>query len=405
MVSFRLFLESDSIPADIPLDKEVYILSELFHNNGANLYVVGGIVRDYLYQQLHAPETKLDFDDIDLVTDAQPEKIKQILGSDEAKKHGIRALGLGESFGIIVAVLNGKSYDIATYREDYYDPEKGDGRHPDTVTYSSPQQDAKRRDFTINALYYDIHGKRIIDHNIDSSGKGMGIQDIRDLRIRPVGEAKDRFREDKLRILRAIRFFNKWHGTSILKGLEPSILSAIKEFDRLDGVSKERIIGEFTKGFKSAINIVNYLVSYAELGLFSTVFPGIRVNLENIENLKGINNLKVALAWMFRDNPIEVVRKVLHDLKYSGDIVKGVVYLMDLMHFDPQQLMKYLAGRRYYAQDVEDLAKIAPNPLRDKLIQFIQYQPTVKYGDKYAHLSGEDIKKAMERDEIASYLR
>jgi tRNA nucleotidyltransferase/poly(A) polymerase len=129
-----------------------------------------------------------------LATDAQPQDINKILTSQEAQLNGIKVFPKGEAFGVISAIVNGQEYEIATFREEWYDPEKGDGRRPDQVSFSTPGKDAQRRDLTMNALFYDVDKKEIRDYNVDEAGRGLGLQDIKNLVARPVGNAKGPFR-------------------------------------------------------------------------------------------------------------------------------------------------------------------------------------------------------------------
>lgn len=177
-LSFKLFLENEeekyeSILADIPMPTEVYSLSALFTKYGATLFAVGGAIRDYLYHIYHDPKGKYDPKDVDLATEATPDKINQILNSPEGQKLGIKVVPKGEAFGVISAIINNQEFEIATFRED---GQYTDGRRPDSVSFSTPSKDSQRRDLTFNALFFDIHKKEIKDYN-----NGQGIQDIKDL--------------------------------------------------------------------------------------------------------------------------------------------------------------------------------------------------------------------------------
>ena len=126
--------------------------------------------------------------DFDVATNAHPDQVKKIF------KH---SQFVGKSFGVIhLPFKNGQHIEIATFRKDgtYID-----GRRPESVEFTSIEEDAKRRDFTINALYYDFHKKKVIDFF-------EGIKDIEEKKIRTVGNPEVRFQEDYLRIIRALRF-------------------------------------------------------------------------------------------------------------------------------------------------------------------------------------------------------
>ncbi|MEN6406353.1 MAG: CCA tRNA nucleotidyltransferase [Thermoguttaceae bacterium] len=150
---------------------------------GFEAYWAGGCVRD---QRLN--RTPKDYD---VATNATPDQVRQLFGRR-------RTLAIGAAFGVI-AVLGPRTagtVEVTTFRRD---AAYSDGRHPDSVTFSSAEEDASRRDFTINGLFYDPIEDRVIDFV-------GGQQDLADRRLRAIGDAGQRFAEDKLRMLRAVRF-------------------------------------------------------------------------------------------------------------------------------------------------------------------------------------------------------
>src|SRR6187431_2793035 len=143
----------------------------------------GGCVRDQLMGQL--PK------DYDVATDAAPERVREIFGQR-------RTLAIGAAFGVIT-VLGPKGagqIDVATFRRD---AAYSDGRHPDAVTFTDAEHDAQRRDFTINGVFYDPLEDRVIDYV-------GGQEDLTRRVIRAIGDPLARIAEDKLRMLRAVRF-------------------------------------------------------------------------------------------------------------------------------------------------------------------------------------------------------
>ena len=136
---------------------------------------------------------------MDLATEAPPQEVLALLRRPEARRAGITSFPKGEAFGVISAQIGGQEFEIATFREEWYDPDAGDGRRPDQVRFSTPAKDAQRRDLTINALFHDIQRKEIRDYNLGADGKGQGIEDLRRKVVRPVGDPRKHFREDKLR--------------------------------------------------------------------------------------------------------------------------------------------------------------------------------------------------------------
>lgn len=199
---------------NLPYEPEWII--KTIHAHGFEAFVVGGCVRDTLLGRV--PE------DWDITTSAKPEEIKAIFG---------KTVDTGLRHGTVTIIKNHKGYEVTTYRVD---GEYHDGRHPDSVEFtSSLTEDLKRRDFTINAMAYS-HETGVVD-------EFGGMEDLEAKVIRCVGKARDRFTEDALRILRAIRF-----AAQLGFSIEEKTYEAIDEIaPNLKKVSKERIQTELTK--------------------------------------------------------------------------------------------------------------------------------------------------------------
>jgi poly(A) polymerase len=183
-------------------------------------YWAGGCVRD----QLLGRRPK----DYDVATSATPGEIRSLFGRR-------RTLAIGAVFGVI-SVIGPKPagvIEVATFRRD---AAYSDGRHPDSVTFSSAEEDASRRDFTINGLFYDPVEGRVIDFV-------GGQQDLAERRLRAIGNAQDRFAEDKLRMLRAVRF-----AAAFDFAIDAEARAAIAEMARqIHVVSPERIAMEMQR--------------------------------------------------------------------------------------------------------------------------------------------------------------
>jgi putative nucleotidyltransferase with HDIG domain len=189
---------------------------------GHQAYFVGGCVRDILLEREPA--------DFDVATNATPDRVQQLFP---------HSLAVGAQFGVIVVTENSRAGDslqveVATFRSDIG---YSDGRHPDRVVYAkSPQEDVKRRDFTINALLLNPEKDEILDFV-------GGRDDLRAGIIRAIGNAEDRFREDKLRMVRAVRFAARFRYA-----IEEATFAAIvKLAPEIHQVSAERIRDELTK--------------------------------------------------------------------------------------------------------------------------------------------------------------
>ena len=191
-------------------------LAQKLTESGHTAYFAGGCVRDKLLN--------LEPKDYDIATSATPAQILKIFpGSNQVGAH----------FGVIIVKHKGHHIEIATFRTD---GSYKDGRRPDSVTFSTPEEDAHRRDFTINGLFENPETGEIIDHV-------NGLTDLEARVLRAIGTPTHRFQEDALRLLRAVRF-----ATTLGFPIEPVTLSAIKENAHLlDQISSERIRDEFSK--------------------------------------------------------------------------------------------------------------------------------------------------------------
>lgn len=191
-------------------------LVETIWHKGFVVYLAGGAVRDLL---LGRP-----YKDLDVVTDASIEQIQTLFS---------KTIPVGIQFGIVRVLIDGFEFEVARFRRD--GPYR-DGRHPESIQFTGPKEDAERRDFTINALFYDFKTNQILDFV-------NGRIDLENHIIKTIGEPQKRFSEDYLRILRALRFscqlnFNIHPETEVM---------AIQMAYLLPKVSGERLCVEITK--------------------------------------------------------------------------------------------------------------------------------------------------------------
>jgi tRNA nucleotidyltransferase/poly(A) polymerase len=180
------------------------------HESGHIAYFAGGCVRDTLLN--------LKPKDWDIATDAEPSRVRQLFPNTQA---------VGAVFGVILVRRNKSVIEVATFRADgIYE----DGRRPSSVRFTSAEEDARRRDFTINGLFLDPIQNRVIDYV-------NGREDLTAKRIRAIGLPAERFAEDHLRLLRAVRFAARFSFE-----IEPATASAIADLaDRVKTVSPERV--------------------------------------------------------------------------------------------------------------------------------------------------------------------
>ncbi len=221
-------------------------LARVFRQAGFDLYLVGGPVRD---RMLGRPAHDLDF-----TTPARPDRIKVL-----ARRAGASSIyTVGERFGTIGVVFDGAAAEITTFRAEAYQP---GSRKPQVRFGSSLTADLGRRDFTINAMAQDVHTGRIIDPH-------GGAADLVAKRLRAVGAADERFDEDPLRILRAVRL-----AAQLEFDVEPSTLAAARRSAaQLQHVSAERIGAELQRTLL-APRPDRALVTLLEIGVLGLVMP------------------------------------------------------------------------------------------------------------------------------------
>jgi poly(A) polymerase len=204
-------------------------------------YFAGGCVRDRLMRKRTY--------DYDVATDATPKQVRKLFG---------HVLLIGAQFGVAVVVHQKQTVEVATFRTD---ATYTDGRRPDAVCFSSPQEDALRRDFTINGMFYDPISREVIDY-VD------GQRDIKRRIVRTIGSPDQRFAEDYLRMIRAVRFAVRLDFT-----LEPATRDAItKHASKVVGVSGERICDELTK-MLAHTRAADALTMLATTGLAKHILP------------------------------------------------------------------------------------------------------------------------------------
>jgi tRNA nucleotidyltransferase/poly(A) polymerase len=354
-----------NLKLNIPSD--VIKIHKAFKKNGKKLYVVGGAIRDAILGK--SPK------DFDLATDAKPEEVEKI-----AKDNGISSKPIGKAFGVVSLFINKVEYEIATFRKDI-----GKGRRPTSVDYTDIQGDVKRRDLTVNALFYDIDKKEIVD-------LVGGIADLKKKNIRTVGKAKERFDEDPLRKLRALRFWTRLGGT-----LDKELLDALQNDPSIKGVSGERIRDEFLKSIKSSKNTKEYMEMNDKIGFTSQILPNLKIS----KPYPKTNDHILFLAWILRKNSPIVLSKILNKINYTKKEVLEIVYLITLQDFKPEKVLVY-KNNQSKADDgrIITFGKMIGKDFK-KLIKF---KPSVKGGDVPKDIKGPQIGLWMANKEKENYL-
>jgi tRNA nucleotidyltransferase/poly(A) polymerase len=317
------------------------------------VYVVGGAVRDQLFLHFHGGFVKPP-KDVDLTTNLTEEEILAKLRTSFAAKRGIRVHEKEsvDTFGVVFVNCNGKDFELAPFRKDVGSV---DGRHPERVERGTIYEDAMRRDFTINNLYYDFSG-RVLDFNVGPNGEpGQGITDVRNRVVRFVGDPFERIKEDKLRVMRFVRFFSRFNPGRIREHTDERTLAAIAhyidnglrkyvELGKYAGVSGERIATEFLLGIEQSLNTIGYVENCIDLGLCEAIFPGAPMGSEMLRRQPNLKNPRVVfVAIMYYD--IAGVAEYLKELKYSSDFAEDVEFLTSLLTFSDHNAVEMIQSR------------------------------------------------------------
>lgn len=266
-------------------------------------YFNGGWVRDFL---MNHPSN-----DIDIVTNAPIPVIQELFS---------KIIPVGISFGILIVVHKGHQFEVATFRkEDDY----RDGRRPLHITTATPEQDAKRRDFTINGMFYDPIRNLLYDY-VD------GQRDIKKKIIRAIGDPNLRFMEDRLRMIRAVRYAVRFQFT-----IEPKTFHAIMDQSNnlFPSVAIERIWNEFQK-MSSERDFHKALILLYELGLLTVIFPDLKdvtlqalqKNLQNLPRFPNETPLIIKILELFSEYSLDQKMKLCRYLKSSKEDKSLIIF-------------------------------------------------------------------------------
>ena len=343
-------LNESTLKLRIPSD--ILKIQKGFKKNGKKLYVVGGAVRDAILGK--SPK------DFDLATDAKPDEVLKI-----AKDLGMKTVEVGKSFGVVMV----GGHEIATFRKDI-----GKGRRPSSVDYTDIEGDVRRRDLTINALFYDIDRKEIVD-------LVGGIADLKKKNIRTVGKASERFDEDPLRKLRALRFQARLGGN-----LDKELLDALQKDPSLKGVSFERVRDEVIKSIKSAKDTKKYMELNDKIGFTSLIFPNLNISKPYIND----NDYILFLASVFKKNSPSVLGKQLNKLTYSNDEKNNIVFLVSLQHFKPEEVVVFKKLQEKTSLSDDQILKFGKLIGKD-MKKFVNFNLSVGGKDVPSDIKGPEI--------------
>ncbi len=269
--------------------------------NGFQALLAGGCVRDMLLGQRAK--------DYDVATDAQP---KEVIGLFR------RTLKVGAKFGVIIVLVEDRQVEVATFRTE---ADYTDGRHPGAVKFANAAEDASRRDFTINGMFYDPLQKEVIDY-VD------GQADLRAKIVRTIGRPAERFGEDYLRMLRAVRF-----STQLGFAIEPLTWSAIcSNATKIAKISGERISIELEGILANPSRSAGASMLF-DSGLAEAVFLGLsckqrKTAIEVLGQLRKKVDFALALACFFGGCQTEFAIEKCRVLKLSRSQTKHIKFLL-----------------------------------------------------------------------------
>lgn len=329
----------------LPLTEAAERVIQILTRERCYILLAGGAVRDHMMGRLAK--------DIDLCTSATPDQLLEIL-----ERNSIKVLPVGQSFGVVIAVIDGEQIEIATFRTDGY---SSDARRPDTVTLGvDPAEDAKRRDLTINGLFYDPVEGVVVDHV-------GGMQDITDEKLRFIGNPEERIKEDNLRMMRYVRFLLKTGFTRDAASEE-----AVKNnAERITTVSVERIKDELEKML--AYGPISQIIAHlSELKLLQHILPEAErlLGREPIAADELPVNASVELKWtaLLYEAGTDGVTECCNRLKFSNTQKEKVVWLsknlgevVKIPEMDELQARRYILDKNFNDAnpDFEDLMLLA----------------------------------------------
>jgi len=390
-------------------DKKLYFLENLNEakkifslinkeQNNSEVKFVGGCVRKAINNE--------EIDDIDLATSLEPNEVKKKLSNNN-----IRVIETGIDHGTLTLILNKKKFEITTLRKDVMT----DGRHANVQYTTNWEDDALRRDFTINAIYADINGTIFDPRN--------GISDLQNGKIRFIGLAKERIKEDYLRILRYFRFFIQYskinHDEEVIQTIKQNI-------NGLNKISNERIFDEVKK-ILSLKNIHKLFFEEKSRDIIINIFPQFKF-YERLKNLKNLNekirnkydySLVLALLIIDQTDNFEFFcykYKVSNNIKdkfkniyknyenlenkkfYSQDNIKKLIYFLNKEKVIDLLLFSMCANKKISRDDLEKLIdfvnkyKIPKFPISGDYLKNFGYKSGHELGKKLDEIEREWIK-------------
>ena len=312
---------------------QVFDLFETYQKN--SIYVVGGSIRDALLNR--------EITDIDFATSLKPKTITEILN-----KENIKFIDVGIDHGTVTAIINERKFEITTFRNDIFT----DGRHAQVSFSNSLEEDALRRDFTINAMYLDKSGN-LID---PTDGK----KDLENRVVRFIGKPDERIKEDYLRILRYFRFLALFGDISP----DAEVMKTIKaNLDKLSVVSKERQWNEL-KSILSLNAPNNAISAMSEIGLLDVYFDGTSINDAFVNLIEIESRISLSIDPILRlstlienslDKANTIIKKLPLSKSDSTDLLKLSTLnkkIVSYMSMKEVRYLLYLLGRDGFQKQI-----------------------------------------------------
>jgi len=375
--------------------KEAHIIFSQLNEvgNESKVRFVGGCVRNAISGE--------NIDDIDLATSLEPNEVKKRLN-----KNGIKTIDTGISHGTITAIFNKRKFEITTLRKDI----STDGRHADIQFTSYWEEDASRRDFTINAIYADIEGRIY-----DPLG---GVEDLKKGIVKFIGSPEARIQEDYLRILRYFRFFTHYSKTD---HDQETVRSIKKNINGINKISNERILEEIKKILGNE-NLYSLFADKISNEIILNIFP----QFKYYERLKILSNLdkktrksfdyNLILATLILDQTnnyeyfchkyktsnnikkrLENISLNFENLKnknfYSKSNINKLVYLTSKSHVKDLLLFSMYLNKKINDFDIKKLVEYTIN------CEIPKFPITGDYLKKYGYRPGETMGKKLKLQE------
>ncbi len=321
--------------------KTAYEIARTLKTKGFTVYFAGGCVRDFL--------RNVEPKDFDIATTATPDQVEEIFP---------KTIPVGKQFGVMLVMQGPTPFEVATFRREGAYP---DGRHPSQVSFTDPEEDARRRDFTVNGLFYDPFCEKVIDYV-------GGGQDLKKGLIRAIGDPQKRFEEDKLRLLRAVRF-----AANLGFSIEPETWKWIRELaPQIHKVSGERIRDELIKTFTRGEGAGRGLELLSESSLLKEILP-------EVEAMKGVEqppefhpegdvfiHTRMLLEKLENPSPVLAFAALLHDVGKppTFQVREGRIRFYEHSRVGAEMSEKILRRLRFSNEEIEAVVACVDNHMK-----------------------------------------